>query len=175
APDNGVLTAVFRDVLPKRVVELTERRYARPTLSRTFEGRDRFAPAAAWLARGIELSALGRPVADWHALEVPVPVASDAELAGEVVRVDHFGNLITNIEHRAFDRFMADRPIQIRAGSHPIDRLVSTYGEVGQGDVCALFGSSEHLEIAANGGSAADRLGLGRGAPVVVRRLPDGR
>ena len=60
APDNGVLTAVFRDTPPKRVVELTERKYARPTVSRTFEGRDRFGPAAAWLAKGIELSALGR-------------------------------------------------------------------------------------------------------------------
>src|SRR6266850_2909689 len=61
APDNGVLTAVFRDLPPKRIVELTERRYARPTVSRTFEGRDRFAPAAAWLAKGVELSAMGRP------------------------------------------------------------------------------------------------------------------
>ena len=69
APDNGVLTAVFRGPPPKRVVELTERRYARPTVSRTFEGRDRFAPAAAWLAKGMQLTALGRPVADYHRLE----------------------------------------------------------------------------------------------------------
>ena len=62
APDNGVLTAVFAaSTPPKQIVELTERRYARPTVSRTFEGRDRFAPAAAWLAKGIELTALGRP------------------------------------------------------------------------------------------------------------------
>ena len=60
APDNGVLTSVLRETPPRRVVELTERRYARPTVSRTFEGRDRFAPAAAWLAKGIELTALGR-------------------------------------------------------------------------------------------------------------------
>ena len=56
APDNGVLTAVFRETPPKRVVELTERKYARPTVSRTFEGRDRFAPAAGWLAKGIALA-----------------------------------------------------------------------------------------------------------------------
>ena len=62
APDNGVLTQVLRETPPKKMVELTERRYARPTVSRTFEGRDRFAPAAAWLAKGIQLSALGRPV-----------------------------------------------------------------------------------------------------------------
>ena len=60
SPDNGVLTGVFRETPPKRVVELTERKYARPTISRTFEGRDRFAPAAGWLAKGIVLSSLGR-------------------------------------------------------------------------------------------------------------------
>ena len=61
APDNGVLTSVLREWPPKKIVELTERRYARPTVSRTFEGRDRFAPAAAWLAKGTQLTALGPP------------------------------------------------------------------------------------------------------------------
>src|ERR1051325_9570209 len=61
APDNGVLSTVFEETPARRVVELTERRYARPTVSRTFEGRDRFAPAAAWLAKGAELAAFGRP------------------------------------------------------------------------------------------------------------------
>src|SRR6266542_2323392 len=73
APDNGVLTLVFDEVAPKRIVELTERRYARPSVSRTFEGRDRFAPAAAWLAKGIELSALGRPAGAVTRLDVPKP------------------------------------------------------------------------------------------------------
>src|SRR5512132_4394225 len=72
-PDNGVLTAVFREMPPKRVVELTERRYARPTVSRTFEGRDRFAPAAAWLGKGIQLTGLGRPVTDYQRFEIPMP------------------------------------------------------------------------------------------------------
>src|SRR5262245_45537954 len=60
APDNGVLGGVFGEIAPKRVVELTERKYARPSVSRTFEGRDRFAPAAGWLAKGVDLAALGR-------------------------------------------------------------------------------------------------------------------
>ena len=64
APDNGVLTAVFREAAPKKVVELTERKYARPTVSRTFEGRDRFAPAAGWLAKGLPLASLGRAITD---------------------------------------------------------------------------------------------------------------
>src|SRR5215216_256984 len=88
APDNGILTAVFRDIAPRRVVELTERRYARPTISRTFEGRDRFAPAAAWLAKGIQLTALGRTVSDHHQLDMPAAHAADGRLRGTVVLVD---------------------------------------------------------------------------------------
>src|SRR5438067_5087064 len=104
APDNGVLTLVFDEHPPKKVVELTERKYARPSVSRTFEGRDRFAPAAAWLAKGIELSALGRPVQDYQTLTVPEAAAADRSLTGSVLRVDRFGNLVTNIDRRAFDR-----------------------------------------------------------------------
>ncbi|HVC19401.1 MAG TPA: SAM-dependent chlorinase/fluorinase [Vicinamibacterales bacterium] len=170
APDNGVLTAVFRDTPPKRVVELSERRYARATVSRTFEGRDRFAPAAGWLARGVDLAALGRAAGDWRPLDIPQPVAGDRELAGEVLRVDHFGNLVTNIDRGTFDRFARHGAIQIRAGQHAIEHLVTTYGDVAPGAICALFGSTEQLEIAANAASAALVLGLGRGAPVRVAR-----
>src|SRR6476661_5122574 len=91
APDNGVLTAVLDEQPPKRVVELTERRYARPTVSRTFEGRDRFAPAAAWLAKGIDLAALGRPAGSVHRLQIPQPTVETDCIAGTVLRVDRFG------------------------------------------------------------------------------------
>src|SRR5437773_866888 len=104
APDNGVLTAVLDEHAPKRVVELTERKYARATVSRTFEGRDRFAPAAAWLAKGIELTAFGRPAANMHRLEIPQAEASAEAIAGQVLRVDRFGNLITNIDRRSFEK-----------------------------------------------------------------------
>lgn len=170
APDNGVLSAVLDEHAPKRVVELTERKYARPTVSRTFEGRDRFAPAAAWLAKGIELAALGRSAGTIHRLDIPKAQAEGDRIEGQVLRVDRFGNLITNIDRRTFDR-LADGPLEIRVGSHAVSRVVSTYTDVGEGEVCALFGSTDHLEVAANGASAADRLDLGRGAPVhVVRR-----
>jgi S-adenosylmethionine hydrolase len=167
-PDNGVLTLVFRESPPKRVVEITERRYARPTVSRTFEGRDRFAPAAAWLAKGIELTGLGRALTSWQTLHVPEPVAGAKEVAGEVLRVDRFGNLVSNIDRRTFDRFAESGRIDIAAGSHTVARLVATYAEAESGEVCALFGSTEHLEIAVNGGSAAERLQLGRGAKVTL-------
>ncbi|HXH25863.1 MAG TPA: SAM-dependent chlorinase/fluorinase [Vicinamibacterales bacterium] len=170
APDNGVLTMVFREAPPKRVVELTERRYARPTVSRTFEGRDRFAPAAAWLARGVELGALGRPLTSWQLLDVPEPVVSEPSIVGQVLRVDRFGNLVTNVDRRTFERFAGAGAIDITAGTHAIGKVVATYAEAEPGGVCALFGSTDHLEIAVNGGSAAERLQLGRGARVTISR-----
>lgn len=170
APDNGVLTSVFRDTAPKRVVELTERRYARPTVSRTFEGRDRFAPAAAWLAKGIQLTALGRPLQDYQRIELPVPEVSDEALTGEVLIVDRFGNLVTNIDRRTFEAFARHGSLQIVAGGHTVSRLVSTYAEIAPGELCALFGSSDHLELAAHSAPAADVAELGSGTRVEVRR-----
>lgn len=171
APDNGVLTAVFRDIPPKRVVELTERRYARPTVSRTFEGRDRFAPAAAWLAKGIQLSALGRPVTGYHQLEIPQPVAHEAQLSGVVLLVDRFGNLVTNIDRRTFETFTRGQTVALKVADQPIAGVVATYADIRSGEVCALFGSTDHLEFAANGGSAAAALSITRGAGVEITRL----
>jgi S-adenosyl-L-methionine hydrolase (adenosine-forming) len=169
APDNGVLTAVLRDLPPKRVVELTERRYARPTVSRTFEGRDRFAPAAAWLAKGIQLSALGRTITTYHQLEIPQPVLGD-ELAGVVLLIDRFGNLVTNIDRRTFESFSRGQPVALSVAGHPVAGVVATYADIHPGEVCALFGSSEHIEFAVNGGSAAAALGVAKGALVEIRR-----
>jgi S-adenosylmethionine hydrolase len=171
APDNGVLTLVFREAAPKRVVELTERRYARPTVSRTFEGRDRFAPAAAWLAKGIDLSGLGRALQSWHQLSVPEPAVAERSIHGEVLRVDRFGNLVTNVDRRTFERFAGAGRIEILAGTHVVAAVVATYAESHAGAVCALFGSSDHLEVAVNGASAAERLQLGRGGRVTISRV----
>jgi S-adenosylmethionine hydrolase len=168
APDNGLLTMVFREAPPARVVELTERKYARPDVSRTFEGRDRFAPAAAWLAKGVELTALGPPLTHWQTLDVPAPRMDSAHLRGVVLRVDRFGNLVTNIERRRFEEFAAGKRIQIAIADQPVPKVVATYAEADAGSICALFGSSDHLEIAVSSGSAAERLGLTRGAEVVV-------
>jgi len=170
APDNGVLTLVFREMPPKRVVELTERRYARPTVSRTFEGRDRFAPAAAWLARGIDLSGLGRQLTSWQLLTVPEPVVSEADIVAEVLRVDRFGNLVTSVDRRTFERFAEGGGIEIVAGTQAVAKVVATYADAPPDSVCALFGSSEQLEIAVNGGSAGERLGLARGARITISR-----
>jgi S-adenosylmethionine hydrolase len=172
APDNGVLSAVFEETPPKRVVELTERKYARATVSRTFEGRDRFAPAAGWLAKGINLTWLGKNVTNFHTLSLPRPSVAGDQVAGEVVRIDRFGNLITNIDRRTFEQFANGGAIGVRAGGRDVPRIVATYTDAPLGELCALFGSTDHLEIAVNGGDAAAVLGLSRGAAVIVRRSP---
>ena len=170
APDNGILTHVFQQTPPERVVEVTEQRYARSTVSHTFEGRDRFAPAAAWLATGVDLARLGSPLASWQMLAVPSVAIHDDHLVGEVVRVDHFGNMVTNVDRTTFERFAAGGGVSIAAGTQVIDRIVATYVDVPPGDACVLFSSSGHLEVAVSGSSATRRLGLGCGAPVTISR-----
>ena len=169
APDNGVLSAVFREAPPKKVVELTERKYSRPTVSRTFEGRDRFAPAAGFLAKGVALVSLGKGIQDFQVIDLPRPSASATELNGEVVRVDRFGNLITNIDRKTFEQFTNGGAIAVFVGAREVPRIVATYGEVPAGELCALFGSTDHLEVAINAGDAAATLELTRGAPASVR------
>jgi S-adenosylmethionine hydrolase len=168
APDNGVLSVALDGITPTNVVELTDRRYARPTISRTFEGRDRFAPAAAWLAKGVNVGALGRAAGPIVRLEIPAPLTTAESVEGEVLRIDRFGNLITNIDERSIEQIVPQASVAI--GGRRISGIVSTYGEVPAGELCALFGSSGRLEIAVNGGSAAEVLGVGRGATVHVRR-----
>jgi S-adenosylmethionine hydrolase len=170
APDNGVLTLVLRESPAKKVVELTERRYARPTVSRTFEGRDRFAPAAAWLAKGTQLPALGRPVNEIQKLEIPLPESTADAVRGVVLRVDRFGNLVTNIDRKSVERLGLGGTIAIDAGGHRVERLVATYAELPADGVGALFGSTDHLELAAPSSSAAEKLSLARGAQVTVTR-----
>jgi hypothetical protein len=174
APDNGVLTAVLQETPARKIVELTERRYARPTVSRTFEGRDRFAPAAGWLAKGIQLPALGRPITDYCRLDIARPETTAQGVSGAVLRVDRFGNAVTNIDRRTFEKFVNGGPVQIEVqspkGAQRIGRLVATYADIAADEICALFGSTDHLELAANTASAADRLSIGRGAAITIRK-----
>jgi S-adenosylmethionine hydrolase len=171
APDNGVLTAVFRETAPKRVVELTERRYARPTVSRTFEGRDRFAPAAAFIAKGTQLQAFGRAITDFSMLDLPQPVLDGTVLRGAVVRIDRFGNVVTNLDRKSCERVTgAQQGVQVTVRGQSIARLVSTYSDITPGDIGALFGSTDHLEFAAQSASAAEKLGVAVGDAVELKR-----
>jgi hypothetical protein len=172
APDNGVLTAVWAEWPPTKVVELTERRYARPTVSRTFEGRDRFAPAAAFLARGVQLPAFGRPLTDFHLLDLPQPSVDDGLARGVVVRIDRFGNVITNLDRATCDRVsVGGGGVHLTVATRAIARIVDTYADLGADEIGALFGSTDHLECAASSASAAELLGVTVGDPVELRRL----
>jgi S-adenosylmethionine hydrolase len=166
-PDNGLFSLALRRTPPQRIVEITNDAYTLPSVSRTFEGRDRFAPAAAWLASGVNLAELGPPVDALIALDVPEPVSSADGLDGEVLGADRFGNLITNIP----EALLGSQPgrVSIHVSGTVIDGVVHTYGVAPSGALCALVGSTNRLEIAVNGGSAAARLGVGRGAAVQVR------
>ena len=103
-------------------------------------------------------------------LDVPTPTVTDREIAGHVVGVDRFGNLVTNIARRSVEGLADAGQIEVAAGGHRIDHLVDTYADAEAGSTCALVGSSDYLEIAVVGGSAAARLGVGRGASVTLTR-----
>ena len=89
---------------------------------------------------------------------------TDDELRGAVLRIDRFGNLVTNIDRKTFEKFAKSAGVQVAAGGATVGRLVATYADIQPGEICALFGSTDHLELAANAGSAADSSGSTRGA-----------
>ena len=141
-------------------------------MSRTFHGRDIFAPAAAHLARGVEPSALGPPVADPVRLAWPDVRVTESSVGGAVVHVDRFGNLVTSIHGDAITSLGTDVSVRVAGRTLP---LVGTYGELARGRAGALVGSRNRLEIAVHAGSAARVLGARRGTPVVVSRTGPSR
>jgi S-adenosylmethionine hydrolase len=167
APDNGLLDPVIGP-RPERCFRLAEdwrRRQDWPNPSSTFHGRDIFAPLAAALAAGtVDIAHVGPPVTEIAPALLDEPVAGENEVRGTVVALDHFGNLITNIDGAMLERFR--KPEVLAAGRRL--PLLRTYGDRRPGDFLALVGSFGVLEIARAEGSAAAALGLSRGAPVVV-------
>jgi S-adenosylmethionine hydrolase len=166
-PDNGLLSEVFAATPPRAIVELAEARYARAEISRTFEGRDRFAPAAAWLLRGVPLASLGPPVHDPCGLAVEHATVEDGALVGRLVAADRFGNVVSSIDRAAVAAFAAGRAVAVRVGGRPV-RLVDTYADIGDREVAALFGSTGRLEVAARSAPALGRDGIAIGGSIVV-------
>jgi S-adenosylmethionine hydrolase len=174
APDNGLLTHVLAGHTTARVHAITNAGLFRYRVSSTFHGRDIFGPVAGHLARGTPIEEVGPPAADPHRLAVTtVRQRDDEEWEGEIVHVDRFGNLTTNV----FDSDV--REILSRYGGDPTEvvvvvegavlPLVQAYGDVSEGEPCALLGSSRRLEIAIHSGNAARILGAARGASVRIR------
>ena len=166
-PDNGLFTPFLERPRQWEAWELRAEEYRLPTVSRTFHGRDIFAPAAAHLAAGIAPERFGSPVRDPIRLSWPTVRAVAGAVAGAVLHVDRFGNLVTSI--RAESLADIGRSARIRLGGRPLP-LVGTYGDLGEGQAGALVGSSGRLEIAVREGSAAARFKARRGTPVVVSR-----
>jgi len=166
APDNGLLWELLRkDFEELRSVE--RREVFLEEVSMTFHGRDVFAPAAAYLARGGPVAELGPevPLRDIVRLEVPRPVRREGAVTGKVLYADGFGNVVTNV--RGEDLAGLEGRVRVElAGRHA--RLVDTYAEGAAGELLALWGSSGRLEFAVRGGSAAGTFGAGAGAEVRV-------
>ncbi len=177
-PDNGLLSWVLRDYKLGSAVELRESRFHLPNVSGTFHGRDIFAPVAAHLSKGVALSELGTPIDDPITFETPEASVRPQTIKGEVIYIDRFGNLITNIEREPLERWLSEQQggrISVQLGSRDIEGISRTFGDVAAGHVVALVGGSGMLEIGINQGNAADYLGIGKGFPVMVYSLPASR
>jgi S-adenosylmethionine hydrolase len=171
-PDNGCFTLVLKQEKEVRAYELAEERFRLPRVSQTFHGRDIFAPAAAHLSLGIAPEEMG-PAVDIHELTtiaIPKPVLDEKGILGEVIRVDHFGNLITNISQEALGAFAPDGTIELEIKGEKIKGLKSSYEEGGAGEIIALWGSAGFIEIALKQGNLHRERGWGRGENVWIRR-----
>lgn len=165
-PDNGVLALLLRTLPLGEARHITNADCMRPAVSATFHGRDVFAPTAAKLAAGMPIGDVGPEVASLTQLDLPEPQAeADGTVQGEIVHIDRFGNCITNISREILP---SDAPSEAVLPDRTPLALRETYGSVRHGEPLALFGSSGRLEIAVNGGDAADSLGLKRGDPVCL-------
>ncbi|MEO8128809.1 MAG: SAM-dependent chlorinase/fluorinase [Bryobacteraceae bacterium] len=164
-PDNGVFSMVFTREKHK-VREMTADKFFLKPVSRTFHGRDVFAPAAAHLASGATPAQFGKVVIDYLRMNLEHPPRTGKRTwTGLILKIDRFGNLITNLQSEDF-RDLALRPFEMQVGVQKISKIVQTFAEAEIGEVFLIMGSSGYLEVVANQGSAARLLGCGAGAPV---------
>jgi S-adenosylmethionine hydrolase len=167
APDNGVLGMVYTAQPKVRVI--SNERYFRKPVSRTFHGRDIFAPVAAHLAKGVAAARMGRRISDflWPNFGVPQRTGKHA-WTGLILKIDHFGNVVTNFRAADFPG-LEEREFALVAGPHVVGTLVPHYAAAAPGQLFAVVGSSGYLEISINQGSAAKALGCAVGAPIDLR------
>ncbi len=169
-PDNGMF-ALVTDNEPVQCVELRNQDYwLTSNPSSTFHGRDIFAPVAAHLATGVDLSEFGPSVDGLQVSHWALPASDRHGIQGWIVHIDRFGNLMTNIPAELVRAFGPNEDLRIYVGTQILRGLVPTYGSVPEGEAAALIGSSDTLEIAVNKGNAAQLLGVYQGAAVSVIR-----
>jgi S-adenosylmethionine hydrolase len=164
-PDNGLLSHL-EEVEPISEVRRVENLYwCRDTISHSFHGRDIFAPVAAHLAAGAVFEDVGHTQQTWVRLPIPEFKRMGRECHGEVLDIDVYGNLITNISRELIDQAEV---ASVKVANVAIEGLETAYEAVDEGAILAIMGSRDCIEISVNGGSAAARLGITRGEPVHV-------
>lgn len=163
-PDNGVFSFIYRlknEVLS--VIHITSEHYFMPNISTTFHGRDIFAPLAAWLSRGIEYSKFGIPINDYKSINVPDPIVSDKNtIEGEVIYIDYFGNITTNIKTELINEIFREKTVQkpkvfFRGREVPFK---SHYEEAEDEGLYSLINSFGYLELFVKRGSASSKFGI---------------
>lgn len=176
-PDNGVLSYLLHSAEnagahPIASVAIQNAAYYLPEVSNTFHGRDIFAPVAAHLSLGVPFDDIGPRVKTLVRLPIPKVDTSGDTLIGQIIKIDRFGNLITNISKGTFEAFLNDGvKYEIRTGNASLNRLNAAYADAEIGEPLAIMGSLALLEIAVNGGNAEKQLGLKRGEAAVIRKV----
>lgn len=164
-PDNGIFSLVA-DEEPYQAYQLGNTSFWGSDRSKTFEGRDIFAPVAAHLSKGVALADVGDRIKELFVYRWARPVADREGIQGWVVHIDRYGNLVTNIPGDVIQQFQNRRGVRIYVGSTILKQLVNTFGDVKQGEAVAYIGSAGMLEVAVNGGNAEQMLGVYKGAAV---------
>jgi S-adenosyl-L-methionine hydrolase (adenosine-forming) len=159
-PDNGLLWPVISNSRDIVVVHLMEQKYFLPHITRTFHGRDVFAPVSAHLSLDVGLEQIGTVIYDPVEISLPMPKIKDDILYGEIARIDNFGNLITDIKKEVLENFLEKSNALISIGNFKISGVNNTYFEAEEGEPLALINSSGLLEIAVNMGRASEYAGI---------------
>ena len=169
APDNGVLSLIYDHEAVVSVRHITAEHYFLNPVSNTFHGRDVFAPVAAWVAKAYQTEAMGEEISDYVRFTLPKPKVAGSTRKGLVLRVDAFGNLVTNFTAEDLPQGAgADSKIKLQVGGKSVEKLTQTFAQGAAGEPVAIVGSSGFLEIAVNKGQAARVLGVNRGAEVIL-------
>jgi S-adenosylmethionine hydrolase len=170
APDNGVLSLIYAREGRLDVRHVNSNQCFLEPISNTFHGRDIFAPVAAYLAKGVDREKLGPQIADYVRFEAPKPKPVDAQtLRGVVLKVDRFGNLITNFTPQDIPALFERRTgFKISVGQREVTALRTSYSDGAAGEVFAILGSMGYLEISANRGAANQLTGAAKGTEVHV-------
>lgn len=163
-PDNGIFSLVLGAAESKEVREIRNPLLVLDEPHPTFHGRDVFAPVAAHLSLGARFDSIGQLVRDPIGFSIAAPELHETQVQGQVIHIDRFGNLTTNIE----EALLSHPVLSVRLGNVEISGLSRFYGEAPPGQPLALVNSFGYLEIAINGGNAARELGVDRGETVIL-------